>query len=344
MVQLNDRCSICRNGSMRSLGAIRGFRGETRYNILECEKCGTCQAVSNGNESFEIYDQIYRSCYAISGYRRYWYYYNLARISPKLSFACMTIIEPCIWALRRKLEEMIQLNCPTLSVLEVGSGLGYSVECIRKSLKLDVIGTDISKIALAQSNKNFGPYFLHPSELVKGSFDVVYSTEVIEHLENPLEFLLQLKEYVGDKGVILISTPNRDHNKDCRWLTTEPPVHRWWFSKLGLIEMAKQAGLSVEFTIFSEFNALRQVGKKIKSNKATMNSLKELPGCVLREDGSVNNDYFDNGIRHIPRELVRYVKSCVLRKTRRKHLRIDSSGFNTECETIFATLKVMPLN
>ncbi len=69
-----------------------------------------------------------------------------------------------------------------------------------------------------------------------GGWGTIFCLEILEHLYNPLLFLIHLKEALADSGVIYLSTPRRPH-----FLWTEHHYHeiddrriRWLFERAGL--------------------------------------------------------------------------------------------------------------
>jgi SAM-dependent methyltransferase len=52
-----------------------------------------------------------------------------------------------------------------------------------------------------------------------GHFDVIVSTEVIEHVENPWHFMREVKRLMKDDGIALITTPNNESERARRAFT-----------------------------------------------------------------------------------------------------------------------------
>jgi 2-polyprenyl-3-methyl-5-hydroxy-6-metoxy-1,4-benzoquinol methylase len=83
-----------------------------------------------------------------------------------------------------------------------------------------------------------------------GKVDVVLSTQVIEHVEDPKVFLEDISKLLAPEGVVVISTPNR---KDIlmELMKNEFPKffyrtqHRWAFDDKSLSQCAFLAGLNV---------------------------------------------------------------------------------------------------
>lgn len=80
--------------------------------------------------------------------------------------------------------------------------------------------------------------------------DVVISTQVIEHVDNPLDFLAAIAEILTKNGIAIISTPNRSDILMDLLPDTFPQFfyrsqHRWAFDAGSLRACAEHAGLSV---------------------------------------------------------------------------------------------------
>jgi len=101
-------------------------------------------------------------------------------------------------------------------VLEIGCGSGYGADYLSKSAS-SVIGVDISPGGIAGCQDKYGKENLDFVEadglklpFESGSFDVVVSFQVIEHIapKNVLNYLSEIKRVLNSDGVFLVSTPN----------------------------------------------------------------------------------------------------------------------------------------
>lgn len=105
-------------------------------------------------------------------------------------------------------------------VADVGCGSGYGCEILKKSGAARVCGSDISEhsINFAKSKySDFAEFTAQGMTDMKGypddSFDIAASTEVIEHVQEygmEGKALIELKRITRNKGLIIVSTPNKE--------------------------------------------------------------------------------------------------------------------------------------
>lgn len=104
------------------------------------------------------------------------------------------------------------------------------MECLKKLLKIDSV------------DQIDAPDFNECS--FNASYDVVFCFEVIEHLQNPLAFMKQVKKLIHEDGVIYLSTPNRPKIlwSECHFFEMNPDrITKWIFtpSRLKVIRKKK---------------------------------------------------------------------------------------------------------
>jgi 2-polyprenyl-3-methyl-5-hydroxy-6-metoxy-1,4-benzoquinol methylase len=99
------------------------------------------------------------------------------------------------------------------SVLEVGAGLGFFSDCIQR-LGGVVTATDIGTDMLEEIRRSVGcrSECVDALSLVEhfgtNSFDVVLSSECIEHTPDPMEAVAQMAGVLRPGGYLALSTPN----------------------------------------------------------------------------------------------------------------------------------------
>ena len=95
------------------------------------------------------------------------------------------------------------------TALDVGCAEGYFMRAVRDRFDVDVWGVDLSTTALAKARERHG-LTVAAAEATRlpfadGSFDLVYSTEVIEHVLDPHLMIAELRRV--SRGTVLVTTP-----------------------------------------------------------------------------------------------------------------------------------------
>ncbi|MBW4693769.1 MAG: methyltransferase domain-containing protein [Lyngbya sp. HA4199-MV5] len=101
-------------------------------------------------------------------------------------------------------------------VLDISCGSGYGSRYLALQGAEQVVGVDVDERSIQFASK----FYQHPSvsfiqsdahyvrSLEDASFDVIVSFETIEHLQNPRQFLLELRRLLKPGGQLFISCPN----------------------------------------------------------------------------------------------------------------------------------------
>jgi SAM-dependent methyltransferase len=116
------------------------------------------------------------------------------------------------------------------------------------------VGLDVSKFSVEQARVRFGNFFINSdlksfsqkTEVESSKFDLIIATELIEHVTDPVGFIMDCKSLLSNQGSILLTTPNY-YFENRIWDTESPPVHRFWFSKKSFEVIANILDLSVSF-------------------------------------------------------------------------------------------------
>ncbi|MFC1701120.1 class I SAM-dependent methyltransferase [Patescibacteria group bacterium] len=97
------------------------------------------------------------------------------------------------------------------SLHEVGCGQGYNMKLLTSIKPVDCSGSDISEEALLLAKKNnpevkFLRTSIYNLPFADNNFDLVVASEVLEHLDNPQNGLLEIKRIT--KKYCLLTVPN----------------------------------------------------------------------------------------------------------------------------------------
>jgi SAM-dependent methyltransferase len=244
-------CRIC-SGAVRLLASgYPGYMAPARFDIAECPQCACAFAVPARSDAL-LYERIYAQSAFIPGYERYRRYArDIRKAADPLAFLARR--EENYWAVARFVASL-----PTgAAVLDVGSGLGYLTYALARA-GFAATGLDVSAEAAAQARQRFGGEYAAGSLFDwarerRAAFDAAIMLELIEHVEQPVEWIEAALELVRPGGAVLISTPNRDfYPPGTIWETDLPPVHIWWFSHRSIERLGDRAGAVHEFADFSQ--------------------------------------------------------------------------------------------
>lgn len=134
--------------------------------------------------------------------------------------------------------------------LDIGSGFGFYTEAaVRNGFSVTAINPSIWENNVFEQMNGFRPIqsFFEDVKLDK-KYDLVIFSQVLEHIDNPLSFLEQVRSVLSDDGVIALAVPNLDSylvklGKDggVFWI----PEHLNNFSKQSVSILLKRAGFHV---------------------------------------------------------------------------------------------------
>jgi 2-polyprenyl-3-methyl-5-hydroxy-6-metoxy-1,4-benzoquinol methylase len=145
-----------------------------------------------------------------------------------------------------------------LRILDVGCGTGLNARQLA-AMGHTVIGTDVSSVAIEKFKQNGFEGFVCDMEkgaglpLPDASFDLVFASEVIEHIADTSTFLAELHRLARPLGLLVLSTPNsafwpyRLLGLAGRTVSeTQHPGHVRFFSHRSLARAITAAGFVVE--------------------------------------------------------------------------------------------------
>lgn len=133
------------------------------------------------------------------------------------------------------------------SFLDIGCGAGFMLH-FAKLYGFNVEGVELSDVALKKLQEqgyrmHFGP--LRSLNLASNSYDVITMSEILEHLDDPLNYMLESYRLLRKGGVLYIATPNFDsYRRRLFGIKNEilPPEHIWSFNRKSLNKHLGKAG------------------------------------------------------------------------------------------------------
>jgi SAM-dependent methyltransferase len=176
-------------------------------------------------------------------------------------------------------------------ILDYGCGSGLFVEFLRTSGVSRAFGYDLFESGYSDQ------------KALAESYDLVVSYDVIEHADDPRQFMHALSRLVRPGGVLVIETPNADHVSLSRPGNPllHPPYHRHILSRRMLLALGREQDLTVQHIDGrSYFDSLvptvnsRFIWRYIEKADGLLDSAFEppRPGLVLRSPDLVFFAFF----------------------------------------------------
>jgi 2-polyprenyl-3-methyl-5-hydroxy-6-metoxy-1,4-benzoquinol methylase len=244
------KCKICES---KNISIVKknyfGYIQGSYFDIFNCNECNTSFIAEKVDK--KIYDIIYNNP-KIPGYDRYFHYANeIKKQADPLFYLAQN--ESTYYPIYELLVDEKKLD-----ILEIGCGYGYLTYALKKRGH-SVKGIDIAQTAIAFAVENFGSYFEKTDiktfcKNCSTKFDMIVATEVIEHLENPIDFIENCKLMLSENGRIVLTTPNKDYSPpNSVWQTDLPPVHITWLGKRSFQKIGEIFNMITNFTSFKNY-------------------------------------------------------------------------------------------
>ena len=256
-------CPICADGSVRHFAKandVEYFTSGRRFDFYRCDSCDILFIYPMLSDRLnEIYPSNYYSFHANAAD-------TLAlRFKKRLDDRAFQAITK-------------QLNGERLSALDVGGGIGWLLDGLKRadSRIADTTVVDIDAGAADVARAKGHNFHLTPIEgfETEKTFDLILMLNLIEHVPDPIQILKKAKSLLSPGGLIWIKTPNYD-SLDARifryrsWGGYHTPRHFVLFTKPSFIRHCESAGLHVlncsytqgaPFWTVSAINELKRVG------------------------------------------------------------------------------------
>lgn len=146
-------------------------------------------------------------------------------------------------------------------VADIGCGAGSFLDYVKNVCKktIAIEPSSLYRMSLAERGYSVYPYTVDALVDYKGTVELAVSCSVIEHIEDPLNFLKEIYSLLSSDGKLIISTPNADD----LLLDVIPEVykpffyrkaHLWYFNRESLKYLLTKAGFKeINITPFHRF-------------------------------------------------------------------------------------------
>ena len=215
---VHNKCLICNNT------AIKDLQGFEHKGLVKCSGCGFVFMKRIPSQK-ELHD--YYSVYA----------YQQEKNMP----------EPTRVSLEGLIDQFEKYR-KNNRMLDVGCGEGWILELAKKR-GWEVYGTEFSDRAIEicrQKGIKMYEGVLDPAKIAERDFDVIISSETIEHINNPQQELKSMHQLLRKGGLIYITTPNFNSYLR-RWLKDRfhiitYPEHLSYYTRSTLNKLLRSQG------------------------------------------------------------------------------------------------------
>ncbi len=163
---------------------------------------------------------------------------------------------------------------PDGKLLEVGCAYGFFLDLAAEHWI--VSGIDISEIAIDYCKKRHTNYVQHGDllavDLPLSTFDWVVAWDVIEHVDEPIQYSARIYDLLREGGRIALTTGDVSSMLakllGKRWRLLTPPSHLTFFSRKGMASLLVKAGFNqIQFRTLGyerslDFTLFRLLGQK----------------------------------------------------------------------------------
>lgn len=149
--------------------------------------------------------------------------------------------------------------------LDIGCGNGTLLEAAEPHAET-VAGIDISDDAIALTRDRVPRATLirgnaeDPLPFSDENYDSVFLLDVIEHLENPVHALREIRRVLREHGLLIITTPNANsplrYLRGKHWFGVKDPGHVMLFTAFTLMHLLRSTGFSVKTLHFETFTGM----------------------------------------------------------------------------------------
>ena len=206
-------------------------------------KCGKCGLVFNSAQRTDL-EAIYSDEYFVADNKSsvggYFDYRPLEKaLNRNHRFASRFILDSCAGEHRK------------YRLLDIGCGYGYFLKQFQYDKRFELFGIELNKSASDIASSSGATIINERFEQHKADaqFDFITCFDFIEHVQNPVSTLENIREMLSHNGILLLTTPNIGsilfHLLKRRWPLIHPDSHNHYFSFHSINLMAEVHGFEV---------------------------------------------------------------------------------------------------
>lgn len=167
---------------------------------------------------------------------------------------------------QKRLQLVNQLVKPDSSVLEIGASSGQFISQLACEKRCAIEPDDAAREFMARMGISVDGRPFRESFFCNDRFDVVCAFQVLEHVDDPISFLRDVKLALKPGGVAFIEVPNLYDALRTSWAIAEygrfyfHADHLWYFSADSLRSVARAAGFdNPQVSFVQDYNLLNHL-------------------------------------------------------------------------------------
>ena len=191
-------CTLCHSEHCDLIHAQIRNDDENKFKMYACENCKTHFIYPLPTELEDYYDGQFREEVHTAQY------YSVEKLE--------TVFQKFMAEAKRRVARVENDLCHTDEILEIGCSVGYFLAAIQDKVSV-AYGTEWDSKARWFIEEQVNSPKIHvkknPQDFQK-KFDKIFLFHVLEHIEDPVQFLTELKPLLKENGKIYIEVPNVD--------------------------------------------------------------------------------------------------------------------------------------
>lgn len=154
-------------------------------------------------------------------------------------------------------------NNKSIKILDIGCGLGQTLEALKNQGYKNLEGIDISNEAVKICKEKGLKVSLKTIDDLEGKYDFIFLNHVLEHIEKKkvINILNKIKTFLSESGILYITVPNAQSNTGSYW-AYEDFTHHTLYTSGSITFVLKSAGF--DDIKFVDVDCLEEVKNPIK--------------------------------------------------------------------------------
>ena len=248
---MGRQCYLCGESNVEVIRTK--LRYDIRRNVLKCKDCGLVFLEKKEINLREYYAKDYRKLYTpVIG----------KEVSPSERFDIYLPFQ------KSRIEDIRPYLKPNMKALDIGCSSGYFLYALKDFVQ-ECVGIELNKSDVEFARRKCGIKVydcpLEETDIPLEYFDIVFMFDVLEHIEDPIQFLRTVRRYIKPEGYIYLEVDNINDSllsiygieEYADFYYREP--HLFYFSPKTLRNVAEKGGFLGETKTMQQYNFINQI-------------------------------------------------------------------------------------